>query len=60
MFCAKSTIFEKKIVDFGYSAICKKISKIVLTFFDIRGILSEVAEHGNNKNNEITSFKSLL
>ena len=50
MFCAKSTIFWKEIVDFGYSAVCKKTSKIMLTFFDIKGILSNVAEHGNNKN----------
>ena len=49
-----------KIVCFGQDAFLKKTLKIVLTFFDTGGILTEVAEHGNNENNKTASFKGLL
>ena len=54
--CAKCTKTYAKIVCFGQSALLEKSWKIVLTFFDTGGILTEVAEHGNNENNKNGEF----
>ena len=58
--CARCTKMSCEIICFGQSALLEKSLKIVLTFSDIRGILSKVAEHGNNENDGTASFRGLL